>query len=159
MKTRLAQRFINARNRLKKQIAEKRYSNEFKDRISNLETSEREKAQETYWKKKNNESKPHHKEKIKEYYRDRHELNKLRKQEKQKKRENYFRERNERFAIEIPSAATHFLTNAVVNSYMARLSEKTYANLIDELGTQLSQNKSLPKGRVKQELRRRLPKP
>lgn len=104
-------------------------------------------------------TKPHHKEKIKEYYRDRHEFNKLRKAEKEKKRQAYFQARNERFAAEIPAAVDKFLTNAMTNMYMSRLSEKTYRPLIHELACVLSEEKSLPRGRIKQELRKRLPKP
>lgn len=57
MKTKDAQRFINAYKRLKVQIDKKIYSKEFTNRIKNLENPEQDKAREIYWKTKNKEIK------------------------------------------------------------------------------------------------------
>jgi len=55
MKTKEAQKYINAYNRLKAQVSKKLYSDEFKSRTKDLDKLGIERAQESYWKNKEKE--------------------------------------------------------------------------------------------------------
>lgn len=98
------------------------------------------------------------KDKIKAYYSNRHEYNMERKRERHQKRVEYFKARAAKYSVLVPREVTQFLSPSVISKFNSNVDKNNSAELIEKLAYALIEESSvsLPKGRVKKELRKQL---